>query len=161
MFIQKSSLRPRRRLRNAGTGAPRAQLLTQSQKGSEGGRPHAPRILIVDDNVEAAGSLASLLQAAGHGEARIAHTGKAALALADTFLPTLLLVDLDLSDMSGYDVARHLSQHPKLRNPRMIALTGSSEHAGRELAREAGFERYLIKPVVAAALAEVFTPRAQ
>lgn len=119
------------------------------------------RILIVDDNVEAADSLASLLNVAGHGDARIAYTGKAALALAATFVPTLLLVDLDLSDMSGYDVARQLSQHPSLRNLRMIALTGSSEHAGRELAREAGFERYLIKPVVAAALDEVFTPRLQ
>jgi CheY-like chemotaxis protein len=116
-----------------------------------------PRVLIVDDNVAAADSLASLLQAQGHGEARVAYSGDAALALAPDFAPTLLLVDLDLPDMSGYDVARRLSQHPTLRNLRMIALTGSSEHPGRELARKAGFERYLLKPVIAGALDELFT----
>jgi CheY-like chemotaxis protein len=72
-------------------------------------------------------------------------------------VPTVLLVDLDLPDMSGYDVARHLSQHPRLQNLRLIALTANRAHPGRELAREAGIERYLIKPVGAAALDELFT----
>lgn len=129
-----------------------------SDDGAEGGMP---RTLIIDDNVDAADSLSAMLRAAGHGDTRVAHSGKAALALAAEFLPTVLLVDLDLPDMSGYDVARHLSQLPSLRNLRMIALTGSSEHAGRELARVAGFERYLAKPVAAAALDELFTPRSQ
>src|SRR2546429_7960701 len=80
-----------------------------------------------------------------------------ALALAVEFVPTVLLVDLDLPDMSGYDVARHLSQHPQLQTLRLIALTVSSEHPGRELAREAGIERYLIKPIGAAGLDELFT----
>lgn len=115
-----------------------------------------PRILIVDDDVEAADSLASLLESAGHGDARVAYTGATALALAADFRPTVLLVDLDLPDMSGYDVARQLSQHPDFRSLRLIALTASSEHPGRELAREAGIERYLGKPVSAAALDEVF-----
>jgi CheY-like chemotaxis protein len=166
MPIQKSALRrghPGRGSRNSGVSMPAASAhpLRQSPQRGEGARHHMPRMLIVDDNVEAADSLASLLQAAGHGEARIAYTGKAALALVANFVPTLLFVDLDLADMSGYDVARHLSQHPSLRKLRMIALTGSSQHAGRELARESGFERFLIKPVVAAALDEVFAPRAQ
>ena len=113
-------------------------------------------ILIVDDDVDAADALATLLQSAGHGHARVAYTGAAALALALEFLPTVLLLDLDLPDMSGYDVARRLSQHPQLQNLRLIALTASSEHPGRELAREAGIERYLIKPVGAADLEEVF-----
>jgi len=116
-----------------------------------------PRILIVDDDVDAADDLASLLQSEGYGDARVAHTGATALALAVEFVPTVLLVDLDLPDMSGYDVARHLSQHPLLRKLRLIALTDSSEHPGRELAREAGIERYLIKPVGPAALDELFT----
>jgi CheY-like chemotaxis protein len=59
--------------------------------------------------------------------------------------------------MSGYEVARHLSQHPQLQNLRLIALTASSEHPGRELAREAGIERYLIKPVGSQDLDELFT----
>jgi CheY-like chemotaxis protein len=116
-----------------------------------------PRTLVVDDDKHAADSLASLLQSAGYGDARVAYTGAAALALAVEFKPTVLLVDLDLPDMSGYDVARHLSQHPQLQNLRLIALTASSEHPGRELARAAGIERYLSKPVGSAALDEVFT----
>ena len=115
-----------------------------------------PRTLVVDDDVDAADSLASLLQSAGYGDARVAYSGAAALALAVEFKPTVLLVDLDLPDMSGYDVARHLSQHPQLQNLRLIALTASSEHPGRELACEAGIERYLSKPVSFAALDEVF-----
>ena len=115
------------------------------------------RILIVDDDVDAAAALASLLQSAGYGDTRVAYTGATALALAVEFLPTVLLVDLDLPDMSGYAVARHLSQHPQLQNLRLIALTPNSAHPGRELAREAGIERYLIKPVGAAALEELFT----
>ena len=59
--------------------------------------------------------------------------------------------------MSGYDVARHLSQHPKLQGLRLIALTSSSEHPGRELAREAGIERYLSQPVGAAELDDLFS----
>jgi CheY-like chemotaxis protein len=116
-----------------------------------------PRILIIDDDTTAADSLASLLQSAGYGDARVAYTGATALALAVAFLPTVLLVDLDLPDMSGYAVARQLSQHPRLQGLRLIALTASSEHPGRELAREAGIERYLRKPVSAAALDELFT----
>jgi len=115
-----------------------------------------PRILIVDDDVNAADALASLLQSTGRGDARVAYTGETALALAVDFVPTVLLVDLELPDMSGYEVARHLSQHPQLQNLRLIALTASSEHPGRELAREAGIERYLIKPVGSQDLDELF-----
>jgi CheY-like chemotaxis protein len=116
-----------------------------------------PRILIVDDDVDAADSLASLLQSTGRGDARVAYTGGTGLALAVEFVPTVLLVDLDLPDMSGYDVARQLSQHPQLQGLRLIALTASSEHPGRELAREAGIERYLGKPVNSADLDELLS----
>jgi CheY-like chemotaxis protein len=116
-----------------------------------------PRVLVVDDDVDAANSLAALLQSEGYGDARVAYSGATALALAIEFVPTVLLVDLDLPDMSGYDVARYLSQRPQLQNLRLIALTASSEHPGRELAREAGVERYLIKPVGSADLARLFS----
>ena len=103
----------------------------------------------------AARALASLLRRAGYRETRIAHRGSASLLLAREFLPTLLFVELELPDMSGYELAKHLSQQPDLPGLRMIALTSSSQHPGRELAREAGFERYLIKPIAAAALDEL------
>ncbi len=115
-----------------------------------------PRVLIVDHDVEAANAVASLVETSGHGEARVAHSGQAALAIAATFLPTVVLLKLDLPDMSGYDVARQLSQYPRLQNPRLVALTGSSEHPGRDRAREAGVERYLIAPPGAAELEELF-----
>jgi len=131
---------------------------TQSRAQSEGrARGDMPRILIVDDDVHAADAVASLLQSIGHGDARVAYTGAAALALALEFVPTVLLVDLELPDMSGYDVARRLSQHPQLQNLRLIALTANNEHPGRELAREAGIERYLIKPIGSADLDRLFT----
>ena len=116
-----------------------------------------PRVLIVDNDVDAANALASLLQSSGYGDTRVAYTGASALALAGEFLPTVLFVDLDMPDMSGYHLARQLSQHPQLQNLRLIALTASSEHPGRELAREAGIERYLSKPVGPAALNELFS----
>jgi CheY-like chemotaxis protein len=132
---------------------PSARYRAQSEGGARG---DMPRILVVDDDVDAADALASLLQSAGRGDARVAYTGATALALALEFVPTVLLLDLDLPDMSGYDVARHLSQHPQLQDLRLIALTASGEHPGRELAREAGIERYLIKPVGSADLDELF-----
>jgi two-component system CheB/CheR fusion protein len=116
-----------------------------------------PRILIIDNNVDEADSLASLLQATGHHKARVARTGKSALVVAAEFLPTVVLMDLNLADMSAYDVARILSQHPQLQDLRLIALSDGGRHPGRERAREAGFERYLLKPVVAAALDRLLT----
>src|SRR5438552_10865868 len=91
-----------------------------------------PRVLIVDGDVDAANALASLLQSSGYGDARVAYTGATALALVVEFAPTVLLVDLDLPDMSGYDVARQLSKHTQPQNPSQIALTANSEHPGRE-----------------------------
>jgi CheY-like chemotaxis protein len=116
-----------------------------------------PRILIVYDDVEAADALASLLQSVGYGDARVAYTGATALALAVEFVPTVALVELELPDMNGYDVARQLSRHPQLQSLRLVALTTHSVHPGRELAREVGIERYLIKPVNSADLDELFT----
>src|SRR5947207_9151647 len=95
---------------------PSKQSSTQSRKQNAGGvRRGMPRVLIVDDDVDAANALASLLQSSGYGDARVAYTGATALALVVEFVPTVLLVDLDLPDMSGYDVARQLSQRSEER----------------------------------------------
>ena len=132
-------------------------LSTQSGQRESAASGDMPRILIVDSDLAAANALAALLQSSGHGDARVAESGATAITLAVEFAPTVLLVDLDLPDMSGYDVARQLSQHPQLQNLRLIALTANSDHPGRELAREAGIERYLVKPVGVAALDKLFT----
>jgi CheY-like chemotaxis protein len=132
-------------------------LSTQSGQRESAASGDMPRILIVDSDLAAANALAALLQSSGHGDARVAESGATAITLAVEFAPTVLLVDLDLPDMSGYDVARQLSQHPQLQNLRLIGLTANSDHPGRELAREAGIERYLVKPVGVAALEKLFT----
>ena len=113
------------------------------------------RILIVDDDVDSALTLARMLQESGHDETRVEHSARTALATAVEFHPNIIFVDVELPDMSGYDVALLLHQHPQLRRMRLIALTDSGEHLGREHARQAGFERYLVKPIGVAALQEV------
>jgi CheY-like chemotaxis protein len=107
------------------------------------------RILIVDDDISSSTSLELMLHASGYSETRVAYSGHAALAIAAEFLPSVVLVELNLLDMSGYEVARLLREHAQSHDLRLIALTSSREHAGRELARVAGFERYLLKPVAA------------
>src|SRR6266404_9882622 len=107
------------------------------------------RILIVDDDISSSDSLELMLHASGYSETRVAYSGHAALAIAVEFQPSVVLLELDLLDMSGYEVARLLREHAQSHDLRLIALTSSREHAGRELARVAGFERYLLKPVAA------------
>jgi CheY-like chemotaxis protein len=107
------------------------------------------RILIVDNDISSSNSLELMLHASGYSETRVAYSGHAALAIAAEFLPSVVLLELNLLDMSGYEVARLLREHAQGHDLRLIALTSSREHAGRELARVAGFERYLLKPVAA------------
>ena len=107
------------------------------------------RILIVDDDIESSTSLELMLNASGYSETRVAYSGHAALAIAAEFRPFVVLLELSLLDMSGYEVARLLRERAQSHGLRLIALTSSRELAGRELARVAGFERYLLKPVAA------------
>jgi len=107
------------------------------------------RILIVDNDISSSDSLELMLHASGYSETRVAYSGHAALAIAAEFQPSVVLLELNLLDMSGYEVARLLREHAQSHDLRLIALTSSREHPGRELARVAGFERYLLKPVAA------------
>jgi CheY-like chemotaxis protein len=114
-----------------------------------------PRILIVDDDVALANSLAKMLRSAGKFDVRIVHLAADAVAAAAEHAPTIVFLDIELPDMSGYEVAKLLHQHAHLQAVRLIALTESIEHPGREDARAAGFERYLVKPVTLAELQKV------
>jgi CheY-like chemotaxis protein len=82
-------------------------------------------------------------------------SGRAALAIAAAFRPDIALLDLSLLDLTGYEVARSLREQAQSRRVRLIALTSSREHAAREQARAAGFERYLLKPVAPLELSEL------
>jgi CheY-like chemotaxis protein len=118
-----------------------------------GGQSLPVRILVVDDDIKSSDSLELMLHASGYSETRVAYSGHAALAIAAEFQPSVVLLELSLLDMSGYEVARLLRERAQSHDLRLIALTSSREHAGRELARVAGFERYLLKPVAALDLA--------
>jgi len=108
--------------------------------------------------MELAHSLARLLVKWGCVEVRSVYSAAAALESAIELCPRIVLLDIDLPDMSGYRLAQLLRQHPHLRNIRLIALTDSGDHPGREHARASGFERYLVKPISAVALREILTP---
>lgn len=108
--------------------------------------PTRRRILVADDNRDAAESLAMLLEMAGH-EVRVAHLGRAALSVAQVFRPDTALLDIGMPDMSGYEVAQSLRREPWAANIRLIALTGWGQESDRRRALEAGFDHHLIKPV--------------
>ena len=107
----------------------------------------AVRFMIVDNDIRSADSLEQMLHASGYSETRVAYSGHAALAIAADFLPDVVLLDLNLLDWSGYDLAQSLREQAQSRDVRLIALTTSPQHAARELARAAGFERFLVKPI--------------
>jgi CheY-like chemotaxis protein len=109
---------------------------------------HTPRqrILIVDDNQDAAETLAILLRTLGH-EVHLAYEGMAALELAGSLQPDVVLLDIGLPKMDGYEVARRLRQRPGLKQPLLIAVTGYGQEEDRRRSCEAGFDYHLVKPV--------------
>jgi signal transduction histidine kinase len=112
----------------------------------------ARRVLVVDDNRDAAESLARLLELSGH-EVHTAHDGLDALAAAQRVRPTVVLLDLGLPRLNGYEVARRIrEQHP---GSLLVAVTGWGEDDVRRRSREAGFDAHLVKPVDLAALAKL------
>jgi len=107
------------------------------------------RVLIVDDNTDAAESLAMLLRLWGH-VVYVAHDGLAAFAMARTYLPEVVLLDLGLPGMDGYEVARQLRAAGRVGSPggpALWALTGYGQEEDRRRCKEAGFDRHLLKPV--------------
>ena len=103
------------------------------------------RMLIVDDNRDSADSMALLQQLNGH-QTQVAHNGPDALAAAVDFHPEVVLLDIGLPGMDGYEVARQLRQIPELSSAFLVALTGYGSAGDREKAREAGFDEHLVKP---------------
>jgi len=104
------------------------------------------RVLVVDDNEDAAETLALVLRFSGH-DVRWVHDGPAALEVAEEFLPEAMLLDIGLPGMDGYEVARQVRQLPGLENILLVALTGYGGEEDRRRALEADFDAHLIKPV--------------
>jgi PAS domain S-box-containing protein len=111
-------------------------------------------VLVVDDNQDAADALAALLEALGH-RVRVAYDGPAALRMATDTPPDVMLVDIGLPDMNGYDVMRKLREMPPLAQTRFVACTGYGRPHDSERLGTAGFDAYLVKPVEAADLERV------
>jgi CheY-like chemotaxis protein len=108
-------------------------------------------ILVVDDNPDAAEAAGMLLRLLGH-RVEILHDGPATLARAPLTRPDVVLLDIGLPHMNGYDVARALRKHPSMRNTLLVACTGYGQDDDGRRAREAGFDRHLVKPVDRASL---------
>jgi signal transduction histidine kinase/DNA-binding response OmpR family regulator len=126
----------------------REQTQTQSTNGTAAARTATPnrRVLVVDDNADGAESLALLLRLSGH-HVQIAHDGLAALESAQSFRPEIVLLDIGLPGVDGYEVARRLKQDPVTQTIHIIAVTGYGQEADRLRAQEAGFDHHLVKPV--------------
>ncbi|MEO8628287.1 MAG: PAS domain S-box protein [Betaproteobacteria bacterium] len=104
------------------------------------------RILIVDDNIDAADSLALLFDTIGH-DAKVAYSSEAALRLAADYRPDFVLLDIGLPGMDGYKVAKQLREQSELKHLRLIALTGYGQERDFARSKEAGFDHHVVKPV--------------
>ncbi|MGE0312248.1 MAG: PAS domain S-box protein [Lautropia sp.] len=147
--------------------APESPASDDAPGGAPPGTPlpgGARRILVVDDNHDAAASLAMLLDLSGD-HARTAHDGLQALDVAAEFRPQVVLLDIGLPGIDGYEVARRIRREPWGRQLVLIAITGWGKDEDRRRSREAGFDAHLVKPVAHLALLDLLkllgTPVAQ
>lgn len=109
--------------------------------------PTAPRrVLVVDDNLDAAEGLAMLLALKGH-EVSTAYDGQGAIERARDLAPDVVLLDIGLPRLDGFEVARRLREEHPARPMLLVALTGYGQERDRLRAREAGFDHHLLKPV--------------
>jgi PAS domain S-box-containing protein len=140
--VRLPALSPRQSKRGVGAADGRSELV--------GAAPQR-RILVVDDNVDAAESLAMLLRMEGH-DVRVAHDGPAALAAVEAEPPDIMFLDIGMPVMNGYEVAQQLRQRPGLENLLLVAMTGWGQEEDRRRSQEAGFDHHMVKPAEPAAL---------
>jgi PAS domain S-box-containing protein len=114
------------------------------------------RVLVVDDNVDGAESLALLLQLSGH-QTRTAHSGPEALTAARVFRPDIVFLGIGLPGMNGYEVATRFRREAELRDVALVALTGWGSEEDRKRSLEAGFDFHLTKPVEVGAVENVLS----
>jgi CheY-like chemotaxis protein len=130
-----------------------SQPAPAADRGPEDALPPR-RVLVVDDNRDAADSLGMLLEVLG-AEVRVARDGAEALEAYSAYDPAVVLLDIGMPGMDGYEVARRIrAQHPGPR-PTIVALTGWGQENDRREARDAGFDQHLVKPAEIGALKEL------
>lgn len=129
----------------------------QESKPRPASRTASRRILVVDDNVATTTLRGRLLAKLGNHEIRTAHDGPTALELAEEFEPEIIMLDIGLPKMSGYDVAGILRSRPKFRDTLLVAVTGYGTAEDRFQAEQAGFDVHLVKPTSLDALQQVLS----
>ncbi|MBY0527310.1 MAG: CHASE3 domain-containing protein [Gemmataceae bacterium] len=118
----------------------------------------AHRVLVADDNEDAAASLAMLLKVMGH-EPHVVHDGAQAVEAATTFKPDVVLLDIGMPKMNGYEAAQRIRQLPGGKSMTLVALTGWGQDEDRRRSEEAGFDHHMVKPVDPAALENLLATR--
>ena len=117
------------------------------------------RVLIVDDNRDQAATMAALLRTSGH-DVRAVYDGCTAVRIAAEFRPHVVLLDIGLPRMSGYEVASLLRSSAKLKSMTLVACTGYGQDEDRRRVEEAGFDHHLVKPVDPAILEQIIASTA-
>jgi CheY-like chemotaxis protein len=123
-----------------------AELKSEALPEVEGKKVRPLRLLVVEDNIDTAERLAILLRWYGH-EVMVAHTGPTGLEAAHLHKPEVVLLDIGLPGMDGFQVARRLKDAVGFEHVPLIAMTGYGQDGDRERSEEAGFDRHLVKPV--------------
>lgn len=118
--------------------------------------PASRKILVVDDNRDAADSLAAILRVEGH-DARAAYSGAEAVRLAEEMKPDAVLLDIQMPEMSGYDVARALRDYRRGVRAVIVAVTAYGQESDKLAARQAGFHHHITKPVDPARVLEIIS----
>jgi CheY-like chemotaxis protein len=118
-------------------------------------KPPSRRVLVVDDNVDAARSLTKVLTLLYGQEVQMAHDGPTAISTAESFRPEIILLDIGLPGMSGHEVASDIRKRPWCKSCRIVAVTGWGQEKDREKSRAAGFDLHLVKPVNPATIGDL------
>jgi PAS domain S-box-containing protein len=126
--------------------AARAEKAVAPPAAADARAGYPRRILVVEDNRDSAESLSMLLTLAGH-EVRVAHDGASAIAAARDYRPQVILLDIGLPGMDGFEAARRLRGEPGLDGTLLVAMTGYGQAQDRQRSKSAGFDRHLTKPV--------------
>ncbi|HVC93687.1 MAG TPA: response regulator, partial [Pirellulales bacterium] len=133
----------------SGTDPPDSSLLPHSS---------SLKVLVVDDNKDAASSLAMMLKIMGN-EVRTAHDGLEGVETAAAFRPDMILMDIGMPKLNGYDACRRIREQPWAKNVVLVALTGWGQEEDRRRSSEAGFNVHLVKPVDLDALRKLLASR--
>jgi DNA-binding response OmpR family regulator len=124
--------------------------MQSASRGNDDTRP-GRRVLVVDDNLDSAETIALMAQLWGH-DVRTAHDGQAALTTAADYRPEVVLLDIGLPGMDGFEVAKRLREQEWMAGVMLVAMTGYGQEEDRRRSREAGFDHHMVKPIDPGAL---------